>query len=113
LPVFCPNGSISLHLLGPGLFDQKSRKLIAASGYQQFISIAPKTTYTVRIPVVRLRGHASALTAIQETETMPATVTTPMITPTLLRARSLDEPSSGMPHAGISEGAVGQPAVLS
>jgi hypothetical protein len=36
----------------------------------------------------------------------------PMITPTLLRARSLDEPGAGIPHAGISEGAVGKPAVL-
>jgi hypothetical protein len=35
-----------------------------------------------------------------------------MITPILLRARSLDEPGSGILHAGISEGAVGQPAVL-
>jgi len=43
---------------------------------------------------------------------MAATVVTPMITPTLLRARSLDEPGAGIPHAGISEGAVGQLAVL-
>jgi len=35
-----------------------------------------------------------------------------MITPTLLRARPRDEPGAGLPHAGISEGAVGQPAVL-
>jgi len=30
-----------------------------------------------------------------------------MITPTLLRARSLEEPGAGIPYAGISEGAVG------
>ena len=39
-------------------------------------------------------------------------VSTPMITPTLLRARSHYEPGAGIAHAGISEGAVGQPAVL-
>ena len=35
-----------------------------------------------------------------------------MFTPTLLRARSLDEPGAGIPHPGVSEGAVGQLAVL-
>ena len=35
-----------------------------------------------------------------------------MITPILLRARSLDEPCAGIPHAGIGEGAAGQPTVL-
>jgi hypothetical protein len=35
-----------------------------------------------------------------------------MITPTLLRARSLDEPGSGIPHAGIREGAVEKLVVL-
>jgi hypothetical protein len=35
-----------------------------------------------------------------------------MITPTLLRALSFDEPDAGIRHAGISEGAVVQPAVL-
>jgi hypothetical protein len=35
-----------------------------------------------------------------------------VITPILLRARSLDEPGAGIPHAGIWEGTVGQPAVL-
>lgn len=34
------------------------------------------------------------------------------IIPSPLRARSLDEPGAGIPHAGISEGPVGQPAVL-
>lgn len=29
-----------------------------------------------------------------------------MITPTLVRARSLDEPCTRMPHVGIGEGAV-------
>jgi hypothetical protein len=43
---------------------------------------------------------------------MTATVVTPMITPTFLRARSLVEPCAGFPHAGISEGAVGQLAGL-
>jgi hypothetical protein len=43
---------------------------------------------------------------------MAATVITPMITPALLRARSLDEPGPGLPHAGISEGAAGKAAVL-
>ena len=32
--------------------------------------------------------------------------------PTLLRARSLDEPGAGILHAGISEGAVGKQAPL-
>ena len=36
----------------------------------------------------------------------------PMITPTLLRAFSPDEPGARMPHAGISEGAVGRLALL-
>jgi hypothetical protein len=35
-----------------------------------------------------------------------------MITPTLLHARSLYEPSAEILHAGISEGATGQPAIL-
>jgi hypothetical protein len=35
-----------------------------------------------------------------------------MITPTLLPAHSRDEPGAGIPHAGISEGAVGNPAGL-
>jgi hypothetical protein len=35
-----------------------------------------------------------------------------MITPTLLRARSLDETGAGIPHAGISEGAPGKSPVL-
>lgn len=35
-----------------------------------------------------------------------------MTFPALPRARSLDEPGAGIPHAGISQGAVGQPAVL-
>jgi hypothetical protein len=35
-----------------------------------------------------------------------------MITPTLLRARSPDQPGAGIPHDGISEGADGKPAVL-
>jgi hypothetical protein len=35
-----------------------------------------------------------------------------MFTPTLLRARSLDEPGVGILHVGISEGVVGQPAAL-
>ena len=44
---------------------------------------------------------------------MNVTVITPMITPpTLLRAHCLDEPGAGIPHAGINEWAVGQPAVL-
>ena len=30
----------------------------------------------------------------------------------LLRARSLDEPGAGIPHAGISEVVVGKPALL-
>ena len=30
----------------------------------------------------------------------------------ILCTRSLDEPGAGIPHAGISEGAAGQPAVL-
>jgi hypothetical protein len=34
-----------------------------------------------------------------------------MITPAILRARSLDDPGEVLP-AGISEGVVGQPAVL-
>src|ERR1017187_2878862 len=37
---------------------------------------------------------------------------TPMITPTQLHARSLDEPGAGIPRAGICEGAVGKPALL-
>ena len=49
----------------------------------------------------------SALTAIREPETIVATVSTPMITPTLLRARSLDEPGEGMPYAGISRSSGG------
>ena len=36
----------------------------------------------------------------------------PMITPTLLYARSLDESGAGIPYAGIREGGVGRPAVL-
>jgi len=52
------------------------------------------------------------LTVFREPGTMPAMVSTPMITPNLPRARSLDEPGAGIPHAGISEGAVGQPALL-
>ena len=43
---------------------------------------------------------------------MTAMVSTPMITPTLLRARSLDELGAGIRHAGISEGVAGKPAVL-
>jgi hypothetical protein len=35
-----------------------------------------------------------------------------MIILTLLHARSLDEPGAGVPHAGISEGTVGEPADL-
>ena len=35
-----------------------------------------------------------------------------MITQTILRARSSDEPGAGIPHAGISEGAIGKPVVL-
>jgi hypothetical protein len=35
-----------------------------------------------------------------------------MITPILLRARSLDEPGAIIPYAGSSEGVVGKPAVL-
>ena len=42
-----------------------------------------------------------------------ATVTTPMITPILLCARSLGEPDTGILHAGISKGATGQRAVQS
>jgi hypothetical protein len=41
---------------------------------------------------------------------MAATVTTMMITPTLLRARSLDEPGEKMPPFGICESVVGQSA---
>jgi len=55
---------------------------------------------------------AHALTVFRESEIMAATVSTPMITPILLRARDLDEPGAGIPHAGICEGAVGQPAIL-
>jgi hypothetical protein len=43
---------------------------------------------------------------------MAASVSTTMITPALLRARSLDEPGAGILNAGISEGAVGKPALL-
>ena len=43
---------------------------------------------------------------------MAASVSAPMITPALLRARSLDEPGAGIPQAGISERAVGRPAIL-
>jgi len=39
---------------------------------------------------------------------MPAMVSTPMITPTLLRARCLDEPDTGIPQAETSDG--GRPA---
>jgi len=35
-----------------------------------------------------------------------------MITPISLRARFRDEPGAGIPHAGISEGAVGLSALL-
>ena len=35
-----------------------------------------------------------------------------MIIPGQLRARSLDEPGAGIPHAGICEGPAGQPTVL-
>jgi hypothetical protein len=35
-----------------------------------------------------------------------------MITPTLPPACSFDELGAGMPHAGICQGAVGQPVVL-
>jgi hypothetical protein len=35
-----------------------------------------------------------------------------MITPTLLRARSLHEPGAGIPHAGMSEGAVEKTVIL-
>ena len=35
-----------------------------------------------------------------------------MINSALLRARSLDEPGAGIPQAGISERAVGQPVAL-
>jgi len=35
-----------------------------------------------------------------------------MITPTFPRARSPDEPGTGILHAGIREGAIGQPAVM-
>jgi hypothetical protein len=44
---------------------------------------------------------------------MAATVSIPMITPTLLRARSLDEPGAVILHAGISDGVVGKSALLS
>ena len=55
----------------------------------------------------------SALTAIRESEIMPAKLMTTMITPILLRALSLDERGGGIPHAGLCEGAIGKPAVLS
>jgi len=35
-----------------------------------------------------------------------------MIIPAILRTHSLDESGAGIPQAGISEGVVGQPAVL-
>jgi hypothetical protein len=55
---------------------------------------------------------AHALTVFRRSEIMPATVRTPMIAATLLRACSPDEPGSGIPHAGIRERAVGRPASL-
>jgi hypothetical protein len=59
-----------------------------------------------------MREHASALTTIRESGIMVTTVITRMFTPTILRARSLDEPGVEIPHAGIGEGAAGQPTVL-
>jgi hypothetical protein len=50
---------------------------------------------------------ANGWTVFRQTGTIAATVTTPMITPTLLRARSFDEPGARIPHAGISKGTVG------
>lgn len=55
---------------------------------------------------------AHGLTVFREPETMAATVSTPMITPNVLRARSLDEPGAGMLHVGFGEGVAGRPAVL-
>jgi len=53
---------------------------------------------------------ANGLTVFREPEIMAATVKPLMMTPIVLRARSLNEPGAGIPHAGISEGAVGKPA---
>ena len=58
------------------------------------------------------RFTANGLTVFREPETIAATVSTPMITPPLLRTRALDEPGAGIPHVGISEGAAGRLAVL-
>jgi hypothetical protein len=76
--------------------------------YLQFLSWGPKTAYTIRIPVVSLRGHGQRIDSISRTGNHGCDGQHPkMITPTLLRARSFDEPGAGIPHAGICEAAVG------
>jgi hypothetical protein len=112
LPIYCPAGSISLLLLGPDLF---ARNLVSISRIvitDAFRSACEKqhTRFESRCEPARA---GRALTAIRESEIMVATVTTPMITPILLCARSLGEPDTGILHAGISKGATGQRAVQS
>lgn len=50
LPIYCRR-VISVRLLGSDLFGRESRKSISASDYQQLLSLAQETTYTIRIPV--------------------------------------------------------------
>jgi hypothetical protein len=86
---------------------------MSSCSYLHFLSKHPKTPYTVRIPAQSFSATAHGLTVFRESETMATAVSTPMITPTLLRELFLDEPGAGIPQAGLCEGAGGKPAVPS
>jgi len=78
----------------------------------------PSTNNGLRIPVVSLRGHGQRIDSISRIGNHGCDGhTPPMITPTLLRARSSYEPGAvtgaGILLVGISEGVGGQPALLS
>ena len=110
-----PKRAISVLLLGSGFFGRCVRKLFTPGYYQHFQSKGPETTYTIRIPVVRLHGHGQRVDSDSRIGNRACNGSTPMITPIHPCARSLDEAGAGIPHAGISEerrGETGGPTLM-
>jgi hypothetical protein len=58
-------------------------------------------------PGTEFLGYGTRIDSFSRIGNHSCDVGPPMITPILLRARSLDEPGAGIPHAGISEGLSG------
>jgi hypothetical protein len=87
--------------------EPKAQKSTTKAGSQGFRASFQKLHTRFESRPGDCAATANGLTVFQESEIVPATVITLMITPTLLCALSFDEPGAGLPHAGIGKEVVG------